>query len=57
MMNKINFKIIFYLFGVLLLFNAGFMFLSALVSLILEDGITLDITYAGCIVFIFGLQR
>ena len=55
MMNKINFKIIFYLFGVLLLFNAGFMFLSALVSLILEDGITLDITYAGCIVFIFGL--
>ena len=54
-MNRINYKIIIYLMGVLLLFNGGFMFLSALVSLIFKDGVTLQIFSAGSSVFIFGL--
>ena len=54
-MNRINYQIIIYLMGVLLLFNGGFMFLSALVSLILKDGVTLEIFSAGSSVFIFGL--
>ena len=54
-MNRINFQIIFYFMGILLLFNGGFMFLSALVSIILKDGITINLLSAGSIVFIFGL--
>jgi len=41
--------------GVLLLFNGGFMFLTSMVSLILNDGITKEIFLSGLIVFIFGL--
>ena len=41
--------------GVLLLFNGGFMFLTSIVSLILNDGITKEIFLSGLIVFIFGL--
>ncbi len=41
--------------GVLLLFNGGFMFLSAFVSLILNDGVTTEIFLAGSSVLIIGL--
>ena len=54
-MNRINYQIIIYLMGVLLLFNGGFMFLSALVSLIFKDGVTLEIFSAGFSVFFLGL--
>ena len=51
---KINIKIITYFLGFLLLINAGFMFLSALISFIYADGITVDLIISGSIVSIFG---
>ena len=53
-MIRINYKIIINLFGVLLLFNSGFMFLSTLVSLYFSDGVTLEFFLAGMIVFVIG---
>lgn len=44
---KLNFKIIFHFFGLLLLFNGGFMFLSAFVSWLYEDGVTLELVLAS----------
>ena len=41
--------------GVLLLFNAGFMFLSTLVSFIFKDGVTTEIFFAGFTILIVGL--
>ena len=52
---KLNYKIIFHFFGLLLLCNGGFMLLSALVSLIAKDEATLDITLAGVLVLFVGL--
>ena len=51
---KINIKIITYFLGFLLLINAGFMFLSALMSFIYADGITVDLIISGSIVSIIG---
>ena len=53
-MNKINSQIIIYLMGVLLLFNGIFMFLSAFVSIISNDGVILEISLAATTVVIFG---
>lgn len=53
-MIRINHKIIINLFGVLLLFNSGFMFLSTLVSLYFSDGVTLEFFLAGMMVFVIG---
>ena len=53
-MSRINYKIIINLFGLLLLFNSGFMFLSTLVSLYFSDGVTLEFFKAGMIVFLIG---
>ena len=52
---KLNYKIIFHFFGLLLLFNGGFMLLSALVSLIYEDGVTFQIFLAGITNLIVGI--
>ncbi len=52
---KINIKIITYFLGFLLLINAGFMFLSALISLIYADGITIELITSGSVVSIIGL--
>jgi len=51
---KLNYKIIFHFLGLLLLFNGGFMLLSALVSLIYSDGVTLQLCSAGLISFAIG---
>lgn len=51
---KLNDKIIFHFLGLLLLFNGGFMLLSALISLIYQDGVTLNILFAGIITMSFG---
>lgn len=51
---KLNYKIIFHFLGLLLLFNGGFMLLSALVSLIYHDGVTLLLTLAGFITSVIG---
>mgnify|MGYP000862903159 FL=1 len=51
---KLNYKIIFHFFGLLLLFNGGFMLLSSLVSLIYKDGVTLEIFLSGIVTLIVG---
>ncbi|WP_248723781.1 TrkH family potassium uptake protein [Seonamhaeicola sp. ML3] len=52
---KLNYKIIFHFLGLLLLFNGGFMLLSALVSWTYNDGVTLQILMAGVVTIIIGL--
>ncbi|MEO5789009.1 potassium transporter TrkG [Gelidibacter sp.] len=52
---KLNYKIIFYFFGLLLLFNGGFMLLSTLVSLIYKDGVTLKLFLSGLAVLLVGV--
>ncbi len=52
---KLNYKIIFHFLGLLLLFNGGFMLLSALVSLIYKDGVTFQIFLAGIIILLVGV--
>ncbi|WP_456441388.1 TrkH family potassium uptake protein [Psychroserpens sp.] len=51
---KLNFKIIFHFFGLLLLFNGGFMLLAALMSFIYKDGVTKEILSSGILVIIVG---
>jgi|TARA_Y100000768_G_scaffold223714_1_gene168825 trk system potassium uptake protein TrkH len=53
-MIRINHKLIINLFGVLLLFNSAFIFVSTLVSLYFNDGVTLGFFYAGLIVSFVG---
>ena len=50
----LNYKIIFHFFGLLLLFNGGFMMLATLISLIYQDGITLNLFLAGLATLILG---
>ena len=52
---KLNLKIIFYFFGILLLFNGSFMFLSSILSFLYNDGITLSLILSGVIVSLLGL--
>ena len=51
---KLNYKIIFHFLGLLLLFNGGFMLLAALMSLIYDDGTTLQIGLSGIISLLLG---
>ena len=52
---KINTKIIVYFLGFLLLINGGFMFLTALLSYIYQDGITNSLLMSGVLVTLVGL--
>ncbi|WP_405292015.1 TrkH family potassium uptake protein [Algibacter sp. Ld11] len=52
---KLNYKIIFHFLGLLLLFNGGFMLLSALVSLLYKDGVTFELFLAGIATLIVGV--
>lgn len=52
---KLNYKIIIHFFGLLMLFNGGFMLLAALLSFFYEDGATLNLVYAGLSVMIIGV--
>ncbi|MFI1770353.1 TrkH family potassium uptake protein [Thalassobellus citreus] len=52
---RLNYKIIFHFLGLLLLFNGGFMLLSALVSLIYKDGVTFQIFLAGILTLVIGV--
>ena len=52
---KINTKIIVYFLGFLLLINGGFMFLTALLSYIYQDGITNSLLISGVLVTLVGL--
>lgn len=51
---RLNYKIIFHFFGLLLLFNGGFMLLATLVSFLYEDGITLNLLFSGLAIVVFG---
>ncbi|WP_405226639.1 TrkH family potassium uptake protein [Dokdonia sp. Asnod1-B02] len=53
-MPKLNYKIIFHLMGVLLLFNGGFMLIAALVSFITKDGVMLEVSAAALITALVG---
>ncbi len=53
-MKKLNIKIILQMMGILLLFNGGFMLISALVSLYFKDGAVQGIFYAGIITVFIG---
>lgn len=52
---KLNYKIIFHFFGLLLLCNGGFMLLAALVSLICKDGVTVKLLLSGALVLLVGV--
>jgi trk system potassium uptake protein TrkH len=52
---KLNYKIIFHFFGLLLLFNGGFMLLAALLSFCYNDGVTFKLFLAGIAVLAFGV--
>ena len=52
---KLNYKIIVYFFGLLLLFNGGFMLLSTLVSLLYKDGVTYKLLFSGVSVLLVGI--
>lgn len=52
---KLNYKIILHLLGLLLVFNGGFMLLSALISLIYQDGVTFDLLISGAVAVLLGL--
>ncbi len=54
-MTKFNKKLIFYIIGMLLVFNGGAMLISSLVSLIVDDGAVKEITLSATIVIISGL--
>ena len=51
---KINYQIIFYFFGILLMFNGGFMFIASLLSYMYNDGITDSLIVSGNIVLSLG---
>jgi trk system potassium uptake protein TrkH len=51
---KLNYKIIFHFFGLLCLFNGGFMLLSTIISLIYKDGVTLELLSAGLLILVLG---
>lgn len=53
---KLNYKIIFHFFGLLLLFNGGFMLLATLFSLIYNDGVTISLLVAGLITLVCGVS-
>lgn len=52
---KLNYKIIFHFFGLLFLFNGGFMLLSSLMSLIYSDGVTLELFLSGFVTLLLGV--
>ena len=51
---KLNYKIIFHFFGLLLLFNGGFILIATLISLIYKDGVTLQLFLAGLVTLLIG---
>ena len=53
-MLNLNYKIVIFLMGVLLLFNGGLMLLSALISYCYQDGIVFEITLAAFLVLSIG---
>tara|TARA_B100000767_G_C19777451_1_gene543521 strand:- start:3492 stop:4994 length:1503 start_codon:yes stop_codon:yes gene_type:complete len=53
-MTKLNKKLIFYIIGMLLVFNGGAMLFSSLVSLITNDGVLQEVTMSAIITILIG---
>ncbi|MCH9661126.1 MAG: TrkH family potassium uptake protein, partial [Bacteroidetes bacterium] len=51
---KLNYKIIFHLMGLLLLFNGGFMFLASIFSFIYKDGVGSEMVLSGVLTLALG---
>ncbi|MCH1547830.1 MAG: TrkH family potassium uptake protein [Flavobacteriaceae bacterium] len=51
---NINFKIVFYFIGILMMFNGSFMFLASILSYAYSDGITDSLIVSGIIVLLIG---
>jgi trk system potassium uptake protein TrkH len=52
---KLNLKIILHFFGLLLVFNGGFMLLAGLISFIYKDGVTTEILLSGILIMLIGV--
>lgn len=52
---KLNYKMIWHFFGLLFLFNGGFMLIAALVSFICKDGVTQEMALSGLMVLLLGV--
>ncbi|WP_010521888.1 TrkH family potassium uptake protein [Aquimarina agarivorans] len=55
-MPKLNYKIIFFIMGLLLLCNGGFMLLATLVSYLYHDGVTIKMALASMLTIFTGLS-
>ncbi len=52
--SKLNYKIIFHLMGLLLLFNGGFMLIASIFSFIYDDGVGFEMVMSGVITLLIG---
>ena len=52
---KLNYKMIWHFFGLLFLFNGGFMLIASLVSFICKDGVSVDMALSGLMVSLLGV--
>ena len=52
---KLNYKIIFHFFGLLLLFNGSFILLATLLSYCYKDGATLELLHSAISVLFIGV--
>ncbi len=52
---KLNYKIICHFFGLLLLFNGGFMLLASIMSFAYKDGVGTNIVFSGLAVMVLGV--
>ena len=53
-MTRLNNKLIFYIIGMLLIFNGGAMIISAVVSLIFNDGVLKEIAFSAFLTLLIG---
>ncbi len=53
-MFRFNFKVILHIIGILLLFNGSLMFLAAITSWLMKDGVTFEMTLSAILVMILG---
>ena len=53
-MSKFNLKIILYIIGILIAFNGALMLLAALISLLMKDGVSFEITLSALTIMSIG---
>ena len=52
--SRLNYKIIFHLMGLLLLVNGGFMWIASIFSFVYDDGVGIQIVWAGLVTILVG---